>query len=579
MKDPDTVEFFARPKEPRHRQYEALRTYYLEALSHKEAAERAGYTTYSFQRLVSEFQRGEIVFFPPQKPGPKRRRASDFVRERIIVLRKANISIYEIKEALDKEDVVASTQTISRILTEEGFSKLPRRTREELGLTSRRTILPPVARALEFETLRDYAFECQVGGIFYFVPYIIETGLHELVMATPFPGTSKILKTNSNFSLLALKLIGHERLSRLANYSLDTGLGFFAGLNVPPKSTTTSTYSYRVDSETVQTFMQEFISSMMSRFPECYKGETINLDFHAMPHYGELSRMDKNWVGAKHQSLKSALALFAQDGQSKMLIYEDADIRKGESAGAIMGFVDHWQRVRGIIDQTLVFDSKLTTYPRLEELDTLGVKFITLRRRGVGLIEEVDELPDEGWKKVDLKKPKRKFNQFEIYERTITLPRTKLKVRQLIFRGHGREQPTFLITNNSELSIEKLALHYANRWLIENKFSELVDFFNLNALSSPFMVRIGYDVVWTVVADTLYKLLAHDLRRFEDCTPKTIFSDFINCGCTGRVLGNEVVIRMKKKATTPLFKSQERYRKSWPVPWWGGKEMRYEWSP
>ncbi|MBE0522763.1 MAG: hypothetical protein IBX40_00260 [Methanosarcinales archaeon] len=60
---------------------------------------------------------------------------------------------------------------------------------------------------------------------------------------------------------------------------------------------------------------------------------------------------------------------------------------------------------------------------------------------------------------------------------------------------------------------------YANLWLIENKFSE----------------RIDFDVVLTIVADTLYRLLAKDLKKFEDCTPKTIFSDFINCRCNGEV--------------------------------------------
>ena len=37
------------------------------------------------------------------------------------------------------------------------------------------------------------------------------------------------------------------------------------------------------------------------------------------------------------------------------------------------------------------------------------------------------------------------------------------------------------------------------------------------------MIRIYFDVVLTIVADTLYRLLADDLKRFEDCTPKTIF--------------------------------------------------------
>jgi len=166
-----------------------------------------------------------------------------------------------------------------------------------------------------------------------------------------------------------------------------------------------------------------------------------------------------------------------------------------------------------------------------------------------------------------------------MYEEKIVLNRTKLKVRQVIFKDHGRRDPTFLITNNFDLSLETLALHYANRWLIENKFAEIVDFFNLNALSSPFMIRIYFDVVLTVVADTLYRLIARDLKRFENCTPKTIFSDFINCRCKGEVVGDEIIIKMKKKATTPIFKSSEIFQKSYPVPWLGNKNIRYKWMP
>jgi len=574
----DPHDFFLRPASPLQRKYDALREYYLDRLSQKEAAEKHGYTLSSFQSIVRDFKGQRLVFFPPARMGPKGRHTPATIQEKIIDLRKKNHSLYEIQSIIERDGFHCSTGTINNILRADGFAKLPRRTLAEKGVTGRMTLVPPVSVALDFDELAEHAFECQVGGIFYFVPYIIETGLHDLLQNAPFPESSRLSRTNSIFSILALKLMGHERLSKVTDYSLDTGLGFFAGLNVPPKTTATSTYSYRVDRDTVEAFLDGFMSGMMSRYPKYYEGETINLDFHSIPHYGELSRMDENWVGSKHQRLKSALTLFAQDGESRMLLYEDADIRPSEASGAIMDFVDHWIRLRGIVDRTLVFDSKLTDYKRLVELDALGIKFITLRRRGSKLIEDAEELPEEAWEKVDLKKPKRKHNRFMISEAKVGLPRTKLRVRQLIFMGHGRELPTFLVTNNHDIPTEKLALLYANRWLIENKFSELVDFFKVNALSSPFMIRIYFDVALTVVADTLYKLLAQDLRRFEDCTSKRIFSDFINCGCTGRVLGDEVIVRMKKKATTPLFKSQERYRRSWPVSWWGDKEIRYQWA-
>jgi len=573
----DPLYFFLHPKSARQRQYDALRDYYLNDLSQKEASEKYGYSLSTFQTLVRDFKNRKIIFFPPIKMGPKKKQMPDTIREKIIKLRKGNHSIYEIKDILKREGYSWSLDSISRVLREDGFSKLPRRSMLECGLTKKKMFIPPTATQLNFEELTQYRFECQVGGIFYFIPYILRTNLHNQILESSFPETTKLSKINSIFSILALKLIGHERLSRIDEYNFDTGFGFFAGLNVPPKNQATSTYSYRVDQQATQTFLENFISNMNSNFNQFYQGKTVNLDFHAVPHYGEKSVMDNNWVGSKHQSLKSALTFLAQDGESKMLIYENADIKRDDAPNEIMNFVDYWLRIKGIIDQTLVFDSKLTTYEKLEELDEINIKFITLRRRGKKLIENAALIPDDDWHRVDLKKPKRKHNKFKISECEIVLPRTKLKVRQLIFKEHGREVPTFLVTNNFDIPIETLALYYSNRWLIENKISEIVDFFNLNALSSPFMIRIYFDLALTVIADTLYKLLAQDLKRFEDCTPKTIFHDFINCSCKGIVQGNDVKINMKKKKTTPLLKSNELFQRSYEIPWWGNKKCSYNW--
>ena len=554
-----------------------MRDYYLNGLSQKETAKKYGYATPSFQTIVRDFKKQKTVFFPPMKSGPRKKQISDSIIDRIIELRKKNHSITEIQDILKEDGHSWSLDTIGRVLHDEGFVKLPRRSRDERGLSKKRTLIPKKATALDLNDLDSYKFECQVGGIYYFIPYILQTGLYDLISTSSFPGTSKLSQINSIFSILALKLIGHERLSKISSYNHDTGFGFFAGLNVPPKTTATSTYSYLIDKEAVQNFSKEFISRMESIYPEYYQGETINLDFHTIPHYGENSMMDTNWAGAKHQRLKSALTLFAQDGKSRYLLYANTDINREDETNEIMNFVDYWVDVKGVIEQTLVFDSKLTTYDKLGELDEANIKFITLRRRGKNLIEEAKNIPEKDWTKVNLKKMKRKYNKFKMYEKEIILPRTKLKVRQVIFKDHGREEPTFLITNNFDIKLETLALQYANRWLIENKFAELVDFFNLNALSSPFMIRIYFDVMLTIVADTLYRLLAKDLNRFENCTPKTIFTDFINCRCKGEIDGDEIIIKMKKKATTPIFKSNEIFQKSYPVPWLGNKKIRYEW--
>ena len=78
------------------------------------------------------------------------------------------------------------------------------------------------------------------------------------------------------------------------------------------------------------------------------------------------------------------------------------------------------------------------------------------------------------------------------------------------------------------MTIKTVLEVYAKRWRVENKLSEMVSFFNLNALSSPIMIRIHFDILWTMIADTFYHRLAYDLRRFEKNIAPTIFKKFID---------------------------------------------------
>ena len=99
-------------------------------------------------------------------------------------------------------------------------------------------------------------------------------------------------------------------------------------------------------------------------------------------------------------------------------------------------------------------------------------------------------------------------------------------VRQVVMRGNCKN-PTFLISNDMDLPVERLVGDYARRWRVENVISEAVKFFNLNALSSPILTKVHFDVIMTMVADTLYSMLAGKLRGFEDCDAPKIYRHFI----------------------------------------------------
>src|SRR3990172_6988700 len=127
--------FFERPTHPRHRQYEALRTYFLEARPSQTVARTFGYTPGSFRVLCHAFRRNPAPQFfaspPPPPPGPQTQPKKSKARELIVGLRKQNYSVYEIAAALKERRIVLSPTAVREVLREEGFAPLPRRLDEE----------------------------------------------------------------------------------------------------------------------------------------------------------------------------------------------------------------------------------------------------------------------------------------------------------------------------------------------------------------------------------------------------------------------------------------------------------------
>ena len=131
--DPLTKEarFFLEPASASHRQYEALRAYFVEGISSQLVAERFGYTPGSFRVLCHHFRRSQPVFFRDLKPGPRTQPKKDAVRDLILAMRKQNLSIYDIERSLKDNGTPLSGTAIWEILHEEGFARLPRRQDEE----------------------------------------------------------------------------------------------------------------------------------------------------------------------------------------------------------------------------------------------------------------------------------------------------------------------------------------------------------------------------------------------------------------------------------------------------------------
>ena len=125
----DLARVFLEPRNSTHRQYEALRAFYVEGRPQAEVARSFGYSVGSFRVLCCKFRKNpDREFFIEPKRG--RRKAAperDDLRNRIIALRKRNLSIYDIERQLTADGYSLTASTISTLLKEEGFERLPRR--------------------------------------------------------------------------------------------------------------------------------------------------------------------------------------------------------------------------------------------------------------------------------------------------------------------------------------------------------------------------------------------------------------------------------------------------------------------
>jgi transposase len=556
--------YFTHPKADWQRRYEAIRAAVVERLSDKIVAERFKYSPAYVSQLRYKFRHGLIEFSEPAGENQTTRRKVDkATREKIIGWRKKELSAGEITEMILFEGVELSVRTVERVLAEEGFPKLPRRTAIRVGRTVKGAEIPERSEMVSVKSMDGVRYESDSAGIFLFAPFLAQLGINDILKKAKLPGSRAIPALNYFLSILALKLLGTERYAHVGDHSFDPGLGLFAGLNVLPKCTALSTYSYSLDQSHMNRLQEAFVSSVFRL--GVYDNNVINLDFHTVPHYGDKSVLDEHWAGSRNKRMKGALTMYAQDSETKLIVYTAADIQRNEADDQILHFVPYWEKINRQMNSMLIFDSKFTTYKNLSELNSQNIKFVTLRRRGQKLLEETERI--ESWTKINIPHDKRKYPNPFIHESVEELLGYNGVIRQIILKGNGHEKPAFLITNDFEAPAEYLVSKYSCRWHVETGISEAVKFFNVNALSSPILLKVHFDMVTTMIADTLYWRLAQNLRGFEKCDANTIFRSFVHGKGYLDIRGNEIIVTYPKRAHNPILRDINWQHICKTIPW------------
>jgi Transposase DDE domain len=568
----DLSRLFLDPTNATHRQYEALRAFFVDRLPSAEAARRFGYSPGSFRVLVHQFRQDpRRDFFVAPAKGPHVAPKTDPLRERVIGLRKQNLSIYDISRNLVHQGHPLSPVAVGRILKEEGFARLPRRADEERP-SGPGPITAEVADVRQLD-LRPASFRTKFGGLFLFLPMLTSIPLDRILRDAAFPGSEMIPPGCAIRSLLALKLFGTARHGHVMSAVLDRGLALFAGLNVIPKRSFLTEYSSRIAPACYPELMRRWFDAVgRLGLP---RGHSFDLDFHTIPFHGEDALVEKHYISKRSRRQKGILAFLAQDAETRVFCYANGELRKDDQNDEILRFARFWKQRTGRYPEELIFDSKLTTYAKLDELNRLGIFFITLRRRSKGLVRQIEQAPASAWRRIELKGVSRQYTHPRILDRRMTLADYEGVLRQVTVADLGHEEPTILLTNQLTPTAAKLIERYARRMIIENSIADGIDFFHMDALSSAVAMKVDCDLQLTLMASSLYRLLAGRIGHgYEHAKSRHLFRDMVDASAKVTISDSEVVAHYQKRAHNPLLVAAGFDRTETAIPWLGGKRLR-----
>jgi hypothetical protein len=346
-----------------------------------------------------------------------------------------------------------------------------------------------------------------------------------LVEKAGYQGTKMIPACNALLSLLSLKLVDKERLSHIDDFNCDEALGLFAGLNVMPKKSYATDYSYRTTRDQQLQLLKNWVGKLSPLvFPAA---DSFSLDFHPIGHRGEDTELENHYQPRRGIAGPSVQTFFAAEHKTHVICYANANLIRAEQSGEILRFIDFWHQLTRKKPQWLYFDSKLTTYAELSQVNAQNVSFVTIRRRGPTILKRLEKLPGSAWKSAFIDIPGRRHKNIRYVDEHIRLKDYDGELRQIVVKNLGRENPTLFLCNNFDANVREVVMNYARRNGVEDALGSNVNFFHLDCLSSEVRLNVDMDTVLTVLASGCYQWLASQLHGFDKSKPKQLYRKFV----------------------------------------------------
>ena len=110
--------------------------------------------------------------------------------------------------------------------------------------------------------------------------------------------------------------------------------------------------------------------------------------------------------------------------------------------------------------------------------------------------------------------------------------------------------------------------------LIENGIAEAVQFFHLDALSSMVGLKIDFDLQLTLMASSLYRLLATQVGSgYSHAQAKKLFRNLLEVSATVAIETEQVVVTFDKRAHNPYLVKSRLADTPTAMPWFGNKRL------
>lgn len=411
------------------------------------------------------------------------------------------------------------------------------------------------------------------AGIFLFLPLLARLAFDALVHGAGYAGSRMIPPTSALLSLLALKLLDKERRSHIDDFNWDEALGLFAGLNVLPKKSFATDYSYRTQRRHQEKLLSGWVKALAAvLFPT---GHAFALDFHTIPYRGDATGLDNHYLAKRGKAAPSILTFFAQEQESRVLCYANANLTRAEQDGEAIRFADFWKALTGQEPAWLYFDSRLIPYAELSRLNQRHIEFVTIRRRGSSVLRRLAALPSASWKKAVIDIPKRRHQRISYVDETIHVDGYEEPIRQIAVQGLGREQPTLFLANNVTETARNLIIRYAQRNRIEDGLGISVNFFHLDCLASEVRLNVDVDVALTVVANGCYRWLAKQLNGFDKAAPKQLYRKFVETSGVVVIEEERLIVHFDKRCHNPILREAHLDTACPAIPWLDNKTLAF----